>query len=201
MDEHKPRKRPRQQRSRELVDAIVEAAARVFEREGLDATTNRIADEAGVSIGSLYQYFGNKHELLYALVERHLDDGEARLRAAAERAAGAEHFGDIVSAFVHTIVGAHTAHPHVHDIFNELAAAAHRSSEIIGRVGALQEWLAGELTAHVRRLRADLSHPERRGRLVATTLFEAVHSTVVGTSGDVAYVDELIAMYAAYLDS
>lgn len=75
------RRRPSQQRSRETVEWIVEAAARVFEREGLDATTNRIAEEAGVSIGSLYQYFPDKHALLDELAIRHLEEGEAALES------------------------------------------------------------------------------------------------------------------------
>ena len=55
------RRRPRQARSRATVDAIVEGAARVLVREGYDAaSTNRVAKEAGVSIGSLYQYFDSK---------------------------------------------------------------------------------------------------------------------------------------------
>lgn len=49
-----PRKRPRQQRSRATVDTVLEAAAQVFEREGMAATTNRIAERAGFSIGTLY---------------------------------------------------------------------------------------------------------------------------------------------------
>jgi AcrR family transcriptional regulator len=62
---------PRQRRSRETADAIVEAAARVFAEDGLEkATTNRIAEIAGVSVGSLYQYFPSKHALLTALFAR-----------------------------------------------------------------------------------------------------------------------------------
>lgn len=54
----------------------MEAAARVFDREGIDATTNRIAEEAGVSVGSLYQYFSDKHALLHELAMRHLDEAQ-----------------------------------------------------------------------------------------------------------------------------
>src|SRR5256885_17137254 len=69
----KPRRRPRQERSRETVEAIVEAAAQVFERHGYAAgTTNRIAERAGVSIGSLYQYFPNKDAIVAELARRHI---------------------------------------------------------------------------------------------------------------------------------
>lgn len=67
----KPRKRPRQRRSRELTEAVIEAAARVLEREGTERfTTTRVAEVAGVSVGSLYQYFPNKASLLFCLHER-----------------------------------------------------------------------------------------------------------------------------------
>ncbi|NDK71249.1 TetR/AcrR family transcriptional regulator [Rhodococcus qingshengii] len=66
------RKRPSQQRSRATYDAILEAATRVFASEAMAATTNRIADEAGVSVGSLYQYFGDKYEILSELANRHV---------------------------------------------------------------------------------------------------------------------------------
>ena len=74
----KPRRRPQQERSRLLVEAILDAAARVLEQHGYaHATTNRIAERAGVSIGSLYQYFPSKDAILVALVERHLAEGAA----------------------------------------------------------------------------------------------------------------------------
>ncbi|MYV29178.1 TetR family transcriptional regulator [Rhodococcus sp. DSM 6344] len=66
------RKRPSQQRSRATYDAILEAATRVFASEAMAATTNRIADEAGVSVGSLYQYFSDKYEILAELANRHV---------------------------------------------------------------------------------------------------------------------------------
>lgn len=75
-----PRRTPVQGRSTATVEAIVEAAAQVFERHGYAAgTTNRIADRAGVSIGTLYQYYPNKDAILVALTERHLTEGAALL--------------------------------------------------------------------------------------------------------------------------
>lgn len=66
-----PRKSPRQRRSTATVDAIVEAAAQILERDGFEGyTTNAVAAQAGVSIGSLYQYFPNRDALTAMLSAR-----------------------------------------------------------------------------------------------------------------------------------
>jgi AcrR family transcriptional regulator len=66
-----PRKQPTQQRAAETVDAIVTAVERVLHTHGAEGlTTNRIAEVAGVSVGTLYQYFPNKQALVGALQER-----------------------------------------------------------------------------------------------------------------------------------
>ncbi len=88
----KPRKSPRQARSAETVRIILEAAARILEAHGLDGfTTNAVAERAGVSIGSLYQYFPGKEALTGALIHREtsvlLEDATAALHAATGRAA------------------------------------------------------------------------------------------------------------------
>ena len=67
----KPRKAPSQSRSEETVASIVEAAAQVLENEGFEGfNTNAVARRAGVSIGSLYQYFPGKDALTVALIRR-----------------------------------------------------------------------------------------------------------------------------------
>ena len=67
-----PRKSASQERSRITIDTILEATARVLMKDGYDrASTNRIAAAAGVSIGSLYQYFPSKEALVAAVSERH----------------------------------------------------------------------------------------------------------------------------------
>lgn len=69
----KPRKAPSQPRSAQTVEAILTAAAHILEREGLEGyTTNAIAAKAGVSIGSLYQYFPTKDAVTVALIEREM---------------------------------------------------------------------------------------------------------------------------------
>lgn len=71
MNDYKPRKLPRQARSKATFDAIVEAGARLLEESGYSSlTTNHIADAAGVSIGTLYEYFGDKESVVYEVVRR-----------------------------------------------------------------------------------------------------------------------------------
>ncbi len=70
----KERKQPQQARAQETVRAILEATVQILDREGLDAaTTTRIAEVAGVSIGSLYQYFSHRDAILKALQDREFE--------------------------------------------------------------------------------------------------------------------------------
>ncbi|MEU9343484.1 TetR/AcrR family transcriptional regulator [Streptomyces sp. NPDC048278] len=76
-DRHlQPRRRPRQVRAELTRERILTAAAHVFAEYGYAAgTTNRIAEQARISIGSLYQYFPNKDAILAELMVRHIDRG------------------------------------------------------------------------------------------------------------------------------
>jgi AcrR family transcriptional regulator len=68
-----PRKEPKQDRSESLVGIVLEAATRILAKSGYaKLTTNYVAEIAGVSIGSLYQYFPNKQALVARLIERHV---------------------------------------------------------------------------------------------------------------------------------
>lgn len=78
------RREPRGRTATEIVDAIVTAAERVLEHDGLDGfSTNRVADLAGVSIGSLYRYFPNKNALARGIFDRHLPIYERMILEAA----------------------------------------------------------------------------------------------------------------------
>jgi AcrR family transcriptional regulator len=80
------RRRPRQSRSRATWDAILEAAAQVLERDGpAGFTTASVAERAGVSIGTLYQYFPDKQAILLAAAEREVS-GEAPALASRQKA-------------------------------------------------------------------------------------------------------------------
>jgi len=75
------KKIPKQTRSEQMVDCILAGATRVLNSVPLaQATTNRIAEVAGVSIGSLYQYFDCKEAIALCLLQQHLDVTVAVLR-------------------------------------------------------------------------------------------------------------------------
>ena len=77
-----PRRKAKQARSLETVDALLEAAARVLEKHGYAAaTTNRIAEVAGTSIGTLYEYFANKEEVYDALIKQEIERLVAAIRS------------------------------------------------------------------------------------------------------------------------
>jgi AcrR family transcriptional regulator len=80
-----PRRIPRQDRSRRTVESVLDAATRVLAERGYDgASTNRIAKAAGISNGSLYQYFPNKDAIVIAVLDRFADDLADRLGAQIE---------------------------------------------------------------------------------------------------------------------
>lgn len=99
-----PRKTPVQARSTVTVEAICEAAIQVLLSHGADKlTTTRVAERAGVSVGTLYQYYPNKVSLLAAVFEDHLNKVTVAMETACKEAHGkplAEMIHDIVIAFV-----------------------------------------------------------------------------------------------------
>lgn len=97
------RRAPVQRRAHATFDAALEAAARIVRREGLAGlNTNRIAERAGISIGTLYGYFPDKTAILVALARRMLADDQAAMLAAAE---GGQ--GDLIRTIVRTLVARH----------------------------------------------------------------------------------------------
>ena len=99
-----PRKTPIQARSAVTVEAISEATIRVLLSHGAERlTTTRVAERAGVSVGTLYQYYPNKQSLLFAVLEHHMNNIAARVEAACNGACHkplAEMIKEMVEAFV-----------------------------------------------------------------------------------------------------
>jgi AcrR family transcriptional regulator len=112
-DSLNPRKKPQQRRSRVTIDSIFEATIQVLLANGLEAiTTVQIAERAGVSVGSLYQYFPNKNALLAAVVQRHVGEVvDATIQGC--RSAHGGSISQMCAAMMSAFVDAKTRRPEV----------------------------------------------------------------------------------------
>jgi AcrR family transcriptional regulator len=105
------RRKPIQERSRVTVDAMLDAAVNLLRRGGATAvTTNRIAETAGVSIGSVYQYFPNKHALFVALHERHIHIVDEVMRRRLDECTDSS-LDRLVESLLDGMIEAHAADP------------------------------------------------------------------------------------------
>lgn len=113
------RRTPAQHRSRQTVEAVLAAVPVVLKRHGAASiTTNRIAEVAGVSIGSLYQYFPDKRSIFSALQERHVAD----VRSVFERhtaACRSSSFNAFVVGLVEDLVDLHSIEAELHHVISD----------------------------------------------------------------------------------
>jgi AcrR family transcriptional regulator len=113
------RRRPVQARSQATVDAIVEAAAHILGQFGwLGFTTNAVAERAGVSIGSLYQYFPDKLAILNAVRQRHLDECLAAVLGCNPASASVDEFAE---KLVDALIAVHRIFPGLHRVLLDQA--------------------------------------------------------------------------------
>ncbi len=170
----KPRKRPSQARSKATVEAILVAAAQIFRRQGYaGATTDRIAERAGVSVGSLYQYFPNKDAILVALTERHVDAGFALVRELlAETLSDVPALEPLLRRFVVAMITLHEREPELHRVlFEEAPLPASLRRQLRRRENELATEVAALLEVH----------PEvrmRDPRLTAYVLVQSVDALI-----------------------
>ncbi len=147
-----PRKAPRQERAQATVEAILEAAELVLDREGPGAaSTTRIAEVAGVSVGSLYQYFAHRDATLLALQERELDRAEAMLRGALADEPPGRPPRQAVAALVRGLVALHAGAPGLY----RMLAAEGPSPACAGRARAFDRGAVEALRRALAPLRAD----------------------------------------------
>ena len=193
-----------QERSRATTAALLEAAARVFASEGYArGTTNRIAERAGVSVGSLYEYFPSKDALLVALVEEHIRDSSERL-AAAIRAAERERpsLPELVRRFVDLMVELHGTDPALHRVLFEEAPLPPR----VRRALASAENVMAEGVEQLLRATpgVDVADPALAARLVVQVVEGLTHRLVLyaGDRPDLERVgDEVVRLVTRYLGS
>jgi AcrR family transcriptional regulator len=184
------------------VQAILRAAAQVFAASGYAAgTTNRIAERAGVSIGSLYEYFPNKDALLVALIEEHMREAEAILGAAAAEASTDERdLPAVVRRFVRAMVDLHARDRALHRVLFEETPLPRR---IRRQLSDLEKQVTDSVEAW---LRSRPGLTQREPSLAAAVVVQAVegitHKLVVHGERDAdvePYIGEMVALVVAYL--
>jgi AcrR family transcriptional regulator len=150
-----------------MVEAILTAAARVLVRDGWDgATTNRIAEAAGISVGSLYQYFPSKEAIVAMLFERHAERMWSAFVSACE-ALWDRPLAEAVSGVIDGLWLAHQIEPRLHRVLHEQVPR-------IGRLGRQREMNRRARELVVRFLTAHADEVDVRD--VETTAFVAVES-------------------------
>jgi len=182
------------------VEAILTATARILVRDGFErATTNRIADEAGVSVGSLYQYFPNKEALVAVLMERHVREMYAVLEREIARLSSLP-LRRAVRELVDLMVQAHAVEPKLHRVF----------AEQVPRVGQLKRIVEVErrfemLTRDVLERLGDRVRP-RNLAMAAFVVIQAVealtHAAVLyhpDKLGSDEFTDEVVELVGRYL--
>jgi AcrR family transcriptional regulator len=169
------RRQPIQERAKVTVDAMLDAAVKILKRDGASAiTTNRIAETAGVSIGSVYQYFPNKHALFRALHERHIGlVAEVIRRSMTEcTESSLEH---LVESLVDSIVEAHTQDPELSELLQ--SEVPHRADGTLDFSIRFHEAFRAALAPHVRSLGRKIDLDTRA--FVMANMVEALGHAVV----------------------
>lgn len=191
------RKEPRQARSRATVEALIEAGARILSEQGWAGfTTNKVADAAGVSIGSLYQYFPDKLSLVDAIRRRHIDDSLAAVRGAL---AETQPLFAFVETLVANIIEAHSTHPGLHRVLLDeapgLEAYRDQNSEIEAQYLSLFTQAATVYGSRDRGVPAATV-----GLLISDAIDGVIHNAARrGRLGEPGLPDELVRMICAYL--
>lgn len=198
-----PRKRPTLERAKATVDVILRAAAHILRTQGWDAlNTNAVAKRAGVSIGSLYQYFPSREALLVAIAEAHAEAGHRVLmEAVATAATQPRGLVETVRHYIRALVALHAVDPRLHRVLSEQVPKLKSGMSVVGRVSEqsaalVRGWLETQ-RAHFRDVDLDVA------TFVLVTAVESVtHLQVLPRPSkldEAALVEELTQLVLGYL--
>jgi AcrR family transcriptional regulator len=197
-----PRKSASQARSQATVEALLDATARILLHEGYDrASTNRIAVIAGVSIGSLYQYYPNKESLVAALVARHNRQILALLRDAMAAVASLD-LESAMRELIGAMVDAHRVDPELHRIFDEQVPRMGQLAEI----EAIKHETFAVVRAYLESRRSEIgvTDLDTATFICVTTVETLTHEIVIRPPDarkmdDTSFVDEVTRLLVGYL--
>jgi AcrR family transcriptional regulator len=193
------RKQPRQARSRATVDAIVQAGTRVLGGKGWAGfNTNEVAEVAGVSIGSLYQYFPDKLSLVDAIRHRHFEEVQQVVNAAGQRGLS---LARRLEGLVRGMIEVHHSNPALHRaLLDEVPSlkgveSAHTVFE--------EEYLRGyQAVVAAIRPRSRRKTIEAAAQVISSAIEGVIHDAARrGTLGSTTLRRELLDLVRAYLEA
>jgi AcrR family transcriptional regulator len=200
-----PRKSASQERSRLTVDALLEATARILVKEGYDrASTNRIAEVAGVSIGSLYQYFPSKEALVAAVIDRHTRETMERIRESLMKVA-MQPLEEAIRELVKLGIEAHRVNPELHRVLSEQIPRVGRLANVQAMDREAFVLVQAYLDAH--RDELGLADVELAAFVCVTTVEALTHAAVIHRPDVLSeqkadtFVDEVTRLVLRYLKS
>jgi len=168
---------PVQDRGRERLEAILDAAAESFAEVGADLTTMEgVAKRSGSAIGSLYQFFPNKKVLFRTVVERSLERSQALFELLMPTEVSREKWPEMLDQ----IVDAYAAFEHTDPGFRAIWSNLHFHDDFEYDKNSLYDLLVGRTQQLISGLAPDLTEP--RARVIAAVLVETINATIVITA-------------------
>ncbi|MGB3475185.1 MAG: TetR/AcrR family transcriptional regulator [Mycobacterium sp.] len=197
-DRYRPRKQPKQDRAKETRQRVLDAAAQVFSERGYSASTNRIAEYAELSIGSLYQYFPNKDAILRALMDQHVEAGMALLvRRTADGLP--DRLEDTLRIFVRSAIDNHREDPGLHRVLFEEAP---RSPEFLDHLHQLERMAVASTAKLLAQYpEVNVSDSATAAQIIVATIESLVHRLIATPTPVAADVteDAIVVMLCSYL--
>ena len=197
-----PRKSPTQERSRFTVEQIVQAATQVFADRGYaGATTNHIAERAGVSIGSLYQYFPNKEAILVSLAKRHIEiAGNTLMGLVAGRNLYDTDLTELLRLFIKATLELHTGNPRLNYV---ILSEAVWSAEAMEEVHELEDQFIGQLALTLDTHRqVSVKNSRHAAYILVHMIKDLAHEFVIHPPAGMSeeeFVEEMVELVGGYL--
>ena len=193
------RRKPRQARSKEKVDRVLQASRRILEEEGTTAfNTNRIAQEAGIGVGSLYEYFPNKSAIALRLMED-IEEQETEIILKRFSELSSASLEAAIVSIVGTTFQLYRRHSNLYRALRGITGATRREG-----IRPLEQTVLQAIRERLEQHKDEIQRPDLE--LAALSIFYTVESLTFSSTThqpqlwtDEQWIDEIVAVVQGYL--